>query len=329
MQEEFRMKRIVVLVLALLILAGIPLVAQPKYPTKPITMVCPWSSGGGTDRTARYMAEALSKELGVPVNVVNKTGGSGAIGHSEVLTAAPDGYTIVNITFELNTFKYLGYADITPAHLIPLFQFNEDAAALSVKADSPYKNVKDLLDAVKAKPAGTFLFSGSTIASAWDLPRIQMLMAAGISPKSVKYIPTQGGAAPAITELLGGHVDVVTCSYPEIAAQVAAGTVRTLATFSDERNPMFPEIPTLKEQGVDVSGGTWRGFAVPLKTPDHIVKILEEAFKKITDTKEFKDFMVKNQFGVKVRNSKEFGAFLNSQFAVLKNVMDEAGYLKK
>ena len=216
------MKRILVIALAIMTIVGIPLAAQAKYPTKPITIVCPWSSGGGTDRTARYMAEALSKELGVPVNVVNKTGGSGAIGHSEVLTAAPDGYTIVNVTFELNTFKYLGYANITPSMLIPLFQFNEDAAALSVKADSPYKNVKDVMDAVKAKPAGTFLFSGSTVASAWDLPRIQLLMAAGISPKSVKYIPTQGGAAPAITELLGGHVDVVTCSYPEIAAQVEA-----------------------------------------------------------------------------------------------------------
>ena len=275
------------------------------------------------------MAEALSKELGVPVNVVNKTGGSGVIGHSEVLTAAPDGYTIVNVTFELSTFKYLGYANITPSMLIPLFQFNEDAAALSVKADSPYKNVKDLMDAIKAKPAGTFLFSGSTIASAWDLPRIKLLLAAGISPKSVKYIPTQGGAAPAITELLGGHVDVVTCSYPEIASQVDAGTVRTLATFSEERNPMFPQIPTLKEQGYNVVGGTWRGFALPLKTPDHIVKFLEDAFKKITDTKEFRDFMAKNQFGIKVRNSKDFSAFLDSEFAALEKVMDEAGYLKK
>jgi tripartite-type tricarboxylate transporter receptor subunit TctC len=323
------MKRILVLALAIMTIVGIPLAAQAKYPTKPITIVCPWSSGGGTDRTARYMAEALSKELGVPVNVVNKTGGSGVIGHSEVLTAAPDGYTIVNVTFELSTFKYLGYANITPSMLIPLFQFNEDSAALSVKADSPYKNVKDLMDAIKAKPAGTFLFSGSTIASAWDLPRIQLLLAAGISPKSVKYIPTQGGAAPAITELLGGHVDVVTCSYPEIAAQVEAGTVRTLAIFSEERNPLFPQIPTLKEQGFNVAGGTWRGFALPLKTPDHIVKTLEDAFKKITDTKDYKDFMAKNQFGIKVRNSKEFSAFLASEFAALEKVMDEAGYLKK
>jgi len=323
------MKRIIVLALVLLVVAGIPGFAQPKYPTKPITIVCPWGAGGGTDRTARYMAEALSKELGVPVNVVNKTGGSGAIGHMEGVIAAPDGYTIANVTFELNTFKYLGYADITPTSLMPLFQFNEDAAALSVKADSPYKDVKQLLDAVRASPDGKFLFSGSTIASAWDLPRIGMLMAAGISPKKVKYIPTQGGAAPAITELLGGHVDVVTCSYPEIAAQVEAGAVRTLAIFSEQRDPMFPHIPTLKEQGVNVTGGTWRGFAVPLKTPANIVTILENAFKKITDTKEFKDFMAKNQFGIKVRDSKEFADFMNTEFVALKSIMDEAGYLKK
>lgn len=323
------MKRIVALALVLMILATGTAFAQKKYPSKPITIVCPWSSGGGTDRTARFMADALSKELKVPVNVVNKTGGSGAVGHVAGALAAPDGYTILNVTFEIVILKYLGYADITPSSVIPIFQFNEDAAAVSVKADSPYKDVPSMIAAIKSKPEGTFLTSGSTIASAWDLPRVRMLMAAGIKPGTVKYIPTQGGAAPAITELLGGHVDAVFCSYPEIAPQVAAGAVRTIGVFADKRNPMFPEIPTLKEQGIDVVGGTWRGFAVPNGTPAAVVKTLEAAFKKITDSQEFKDFMAKNQFGIRVRDSKEFTKFMNEEFAGLEKVMDEAGYLKK
>jgi len=324
------MKRMIFLAVILAVLIGVPAFAKdPAFPTKPITIVCPWSAGGGTDATARFVAEMLSKELKQPVNVVNKTGGSGAVGHVEGAIAAPDGYTITNVTFELNTLKYLGYADLSPSNFIPLLQFNEDAAALSVRADSPYKSVKELLDAIKAKPDGTFLFSGSTIACAWDLPRIKMLMTAGINPKRVKFIPTQGGAAPAITELLGGHVDAVVCSYPEIASQVAAKAVRTLAVFADERNPLFPEIPTLKEQGIDVSGGTWRGFCVPLKTPDYIVATLTDALKKVVSSQEFKNFMTKSQFGVKIRVGKDFGDFMNTEFASLKNVMEEAGYLKK
>ncbi len=323
------MKRIVALALVLMVLATGTAFAQKKYPSKPITIVCPWSSGGGTDRTARFMAEALSKELKVPVNVVNKTGGSGAVGHVAGALAAPDGYTILNATFEIVILKYLGYADITPSSVIPLFQFNEDAAAVSVKADSPYKDVPSMIAAIKSKPEGTFLTSGSTIASAWDLPRVRMLMAAGIKPSTVKFIPTQGGATPAITELLGGHVDAVFCSYPEIAPQVAAGAVRTIGVFAEKRNPMFPEIPTMKEQGIDVAGGTWRGFALPNGTPAAVVKTLESAFKKITDSQEFKDFMAKNQFGIRIRDSKEFTKFMNEEFAGLEKVMDEAGYLKK
>jgi len=324
------MKKFMLLLVVFSLVAGIPAFAKdPAYPTKPITIVCPWSAGGGTDATARFIASMLSKELGVPVNVVNKTGGNGAVGHVEGAMAAPDGYTITNITFELNTLKYLGYAQLTPADMIPIFQFNEDPDALSVQANSPIKNVKDLIDTIKAKPDGTFLFSGSTIACAWDLPRVQMLMAAGINPNRVKFIPTQGGAAPAITELLGGHVDAVVCSYPEIAAQVDAGKVRTIAVFSDERVPLYPNIPTLKEQGINVTGGTWRGFAVPLKTPDYVITTLTNALKKITASKEFVDFMNKNQFGIKIRDQKEFTQFLNDQFKTLEGVMEAAGYLKK
>ncbi len=138
--------------------------------------------------------------------------------------------------------KYLGYADLTPENFIPLIQFNEDAAAVIVSAKSPYKNARELLDDVKAKPEGTFKFSGSTIASAWDLPRIQMLMAYGIDPQKVKYIPTQG-AAPAITELLGGHVDVLTCSYPEAAGQIAAGPSKPWPSWQRNGTPISPMFP--------------------------------------------------------------------------------------
>ncbi len=299
--------------------------AEEQFPTKPLTIVCPWSAGGGTDRTARFVAEQLSAELGQPVNVVNKTGGNGAVGHGEAANAAPDGYTIGNLTFEVNTLKYLGYSQVTPNDFIPLAQFNQDAAAVTVSADSPYNTVPELLNAIKSSPEGTFQFSGSGIGTVWDLARIAMLDTYGIDPKRVKYIPSQG-AAPAITELLGGHVDVITCSYPEVAPQVEGGQLKTLAIMADERNPQFSQIPTLKEQGIDWSYGTWRGFAVPLNTPADRVKILSDAMAKVFASDAFKEFMKKNGFGIEMRVGDDFKDFMLDQFNKLADIFKLAGY---
>ena len=116
-----------------------PAMAAKKFPKKPITIICPWSAGGGTDRTARFIADKLHGALGVPVNVVNKTGGGGAIGFSYGANARPDGYTITNLTFEIGTLKWMGYSDLTPSSFKPLMQFNEDASAVIVGKNCKYK----------------------------------------------------------------------------------------------------------------------------------------------------------------------------------------------
>lgn len=322
------MKRAITIFCVLLISAGVLFAGgqqEADFPEKPITIICPWSAGGGTDRTARFVADQLSEVLGQPVNVVNKTGGAGAVGHGAAANAKADGYTIGNLTFEVNTLKYLGYSDVTPESFIPLVQFNQDAAAVTVAADAPYDSVPELLDAVKSQPAGTFKFSGSGIGTVWDLSRIAMLNEYGIDPERVKYIPSKG-AAPAITELLGGHVDVLTCSYPEVAPQVEAGKLKTLAVMADDRNPQFDEIPTLKEQGIDWSYGTWRGFAVPLETPEARIQVLREAILEVVEGDEFKEFMANNGFGIKIRVGEEFGDFMMEQFIGLEEIFELAGY---
>jgi len=302
--------------------------SQEKFPSKPITIICPWSAGGGTDRTARFIAEQLSGVVGQPVNVVNQTGGAGAVGHQAAANAKPDGYTIGNLTFEVNTLKYLGYSDVTPKDFIPLLQFNQDAAAVIVAADAPYNSVSDLLNDIRKKPAGTFQFSGSGIGTVWDLARIGLLNKVGIDPTRVKYIPTKG-AAPAITEMLGGHVDVITCSYPEAAPQIKAGELKCLGIMADERNPQFNDVPTLKEQGIDWSYGTWRGFALPLNTPEDRVKVLQDALVEVVNSSEFKDFMMNNGFGIKIRVGDEFMQFMLEQFAGLEEIFKLAGYGKQ
>lgn len=297
-----------------------------KYPERKIEIVCPWSAGGGTDRTARFVANELQERLGVPVVVSNKTGGNGAVGHSAAANARPDGYTIGNITMELSTISWLGLTDVTYKDFKPILQFNQDYAAVIVSADAPWDNVNELIEAIKEDPSA-FTFSGSGAGSIWDLSRVGMLDTVGVDPKKVKWIPSKG-AAPAITELLGGHIDVITCSYPEAAPQIEAGELKALAIMAPERNKQFPNVPTLKEEGVDWSAGTWRGFAVPEGTPEEVVNVLYKKMKKVTESKEFKDFMSNNGFGVKVRGPEEFKKFLSKDYNRWERVLKVGGYVQ-
>ena len=134
-------------------------VAQ-SYPTRPITMVVPWGAGGGTDATARIVAALMEKEMGQPVNVVNRTGGNGVVGHSAIATAPADGYTIGMITVEISMMHWAGLTELNPKEYTPLALMNIDPAAVTVRADAPYKTVNDLMNAVKANP-GKFKASGT------------------------------------------------------------------------------------------------------------------------------------------------------------------------
>lgn len=321
------MKRLLIALIVASVVGGVVFAGgeQEEFPTKPIQIICPWSAGGGTDRTARFIADQLSARVGQPVNVVNRTGGAGAVGHQAAASADPDGYTIGNLTFEVNTLSYLGYSDVTPADYIPLLQFNQDAAAVIVSADAPYETVNDLIEDIRAKPAGTFSFSGSGIGTVWDLARIGMLDKVGIDPNKVKYIPTKG-AAPAITEMLGGHVDVITCSYPEAAPQIEAGELKALGIMAEERNPQFSNVPTIKEQGIDFSYGTWRGFALPLETPDNRVVYLQTQLLDVVESEDFEEFMANNGFGIKIRVGEDFGDFMMEQYRDLEDIFELAGY---
>ena len=320
---------IIVVTALCFVVAGLnPAMAAKKFPKKPITIICPWSAGGGTDRTARFIADKLHGVLGVPVNVVNKTGGAGAVGFNAGANAKPDGYVITNLTFEIGTLRWMGYSDLGPEAFRPLMQFNEDASAVIVGKDSKYQSVKQLLDDIKSKPAGTYQFSGCGIGTVWDLARIGMMNNYGIDHNKVKFIPTKG-AAPAVTELLGGHVDVITCSYPEASPQIDAGNLKALAVMAETRNAQFNHVPTLKEQGIDWAYGTWRGFAVPKGTPDDAADILVDAFKKIFSSDDFKTFMNNNGFGIKMREAKAFGEFMAAQHKGLEEIIKLAGYGKK
>ena len=294
-------------------------------PSRPVTLICPWAAGGGTDRVARMVATLLEKDLGQPVNVVNRTGGGGAVGHTAGATADPDGYTFTIVTVEIAMMHWMGLAQVGPKDFTPICQVNFDAAGVQVKAEAPWKTVKELLDEAKANP-GKLKASGTGKGGIWDLARAGMLKTAGIPVDAIPWVPSEG-AAPALQELISGGIQVVTASLPEGQSLIEAKKVRALGIMADERLANFSDVPTLKEQGLNWVMGSWRGFGLPKNTKPEIVAFYENAIKKVYDSAEFKDFMTKNSFGMKWRTSKEFGQFMDETDDTMGKLMKETGLI--
>ena len=302
--------------------------AQAAWPTRPVTVVCPWGAGGGTDATARIVAAILEKNLGQPFNVVNRTGGSGVVGHSAIATAPPDGYTIGMITVEISMMHHQGLTELDPTSYTPLALMNEDPPGVQVNASSPYKNVKELSDAIKAAAPGKLKASGTGQGGIWHLALIGWLQAMGLKPDHVAWVPSNG-AAPGMQDLAAGGIDLVPCSVPEARAMIEAGKARSLAIMAPERNPTFPNIPTLKEEmGIDYSTGAWRGFAAPRNLPADVQAKLVAAHKKVYDSKEYKDFMANRGFGVKWADPQGFAGFMDAADEQMGKAMKAAGLSK-
>ena len=281
--------------------------AEAAYPERPITIIVPWGAGGGTDATGRILASLMEKELGVPVSVVNRTGGSGVIGHSAIATAAPDGYTLGVVTVEIGMMHWQGLTELTYQDYTPLALYNADAAGLQVRADSEWQSAQDVLDAVKASP-GQYKASGTGQGGIWHLALAGMLQEAGIAPDAAPWVPSQG-AAPGLQDLVAGGVDIVTCSVPEAQALLEAGRVKSLAVMSEERNSTFPDVPTLKEAtGLDWTVAAWRGIAGPAGLPDEVSQKLVPLLKQIWEGQEFRDFMAQRGFGLVWRDPEGFRA---------------------
>jgi tripartite-type tricarboxylate transporter receptor subunit TctC len=302
-----------------------PSFAQANYPARPVTIICPWGAGGGTDATARIVAAVLEKEFGQPFNVVNRTGGSGVVGHSAIATAQPDGYTLGIITVEISMMHWQGLTELTPRSYTPLALMNQDPPGIQVKADAPYKTVKELADAIKASPPGKFKASGTGQGGIWHLALVGWLTAMGLKADHVAWVPSNG-AAPAMQDLAAGGLDLTTCSVPEARAIIEAGKARSLAIMAPERNPQFASIPTLKESmGIDYATGAWRGFAGPKGLPQPVAEKLTAALKKVYDSKDYKDFMNARGFGTVWGDAAHFAQFMDEGDAQMGQAMKAAG----
>lgn len=297
---------------------------SPRYPTRTIAILCPWAPGGGSDRVARFLADQLQRELGVPVVVVNQTGGRGFIGHAAGAHARPDGYTLTLATFELCTFQALGIADLSWRDLEPLAQVNGDPAAILVRRDAPWQTLHELLEAARQQP-GKLTMSGTAAGAAWDLARAGLLLAAKLPADAIRWVPSQG-AAPALVELLGGHVDSVCCSVAEALSQIAAGQLRVLAVMGPRRLAEMPEVPTLHELGIDWEVVGWRGLMLPRGVPPEVRKLLAARVRKVVASDAYRQFMQQSGFGIVVREGEDFRAFLAAEERKWQAVIQRVGY---
>jgi tripartite-type tricarboxylate transporter receptor subunit TctC len=269
------MRRIILgLAMALGALPLAPALGQ-QFPTKEVSIIIPYAPGGATDLVFRALAASTQKHLGKAVVVINKAGGGGTVGVVEAQRAKPDGYTLVTAITPLTILPHQVKTTFTYRDFEPIINVVQDPVMFQVQAQAPWKTLQEFLDYAKKNP-GVITVGNSGAGGGVHLIALAFEKAAGVK---FNHIPFAGGG-PSVTALLGGHINAVSVSPPEGIPQVKAGKLRIMALFSEKRMSDFPDVATVREQGVDFALGQWRGLAAPKGTPPEAIRILHDAFKK-------------------------------------------------
>lgn len=279
--------------------------AADALPEGNVNFIIPVAVGGGTDMTFRALAEAAKPHLSRNIVIVNLPGAGGAVGLAQAATKPPNGLNLNSYTSEIFTLPIFAPAPFSGKDFRPIILVNEDPACLVVPADSKYGTLEAFIAEAKARP-GKLSVGNSGFGNIWHLSASALAKKAGIELLQIPY----AGAAPTVQAVLGGHIEAFVASPPEVAPQVAGGKLKILAVMADARNAAFPNVPTLKEKGIDLSIGTWRAIGAPAGTPDEAVKALHDAFAKGMGEKAFVEFM--NQRGLTIRymSTKELSDFV-------------------
>ena len=310
---------------ALAMVLSVGAVVAQSYPDRPITLIVPWGAGGGSDATARIVAQLLEAELGQPINVINRPGGGSVIGHTEISTATPDGYTLGNITTELSMFHWLDQTELSYKDFTPIGLYNADFGGFFVAANSPYKTLQDLVDAIRAD-SGSIPAGGANTGGVNHLSYAALVQAAG--GDKVFWVPSEG-AAPALQLLTSGAIQVAVVQFPEAKALMDAGEIRALATLDTKRNPSFPDLPTVAEASdVNVSMSGWRGLAAPKGLPDDIRAKLVAALEKVVASDQYSEFMAARQFSPAWAGGDDFTTYLADRDASFGEALKAVGLAK-
>ena len=299
--------------------------AQEKYPSRPITIVAPFPPGGVADLTARPVAAAMEQVLKNPVVVVNKTGAAGAVGMAFVANSKPDGY---NLLMALSSISIIPEADklferkpaYTMDQLIPIALISADPTIFVVSADRPWKNVKEFVDDAKKRP-GQISYSSSGVYGTLHMATEMLSHAGGISLKHVPY----SGAGPALTAILGGHVDTLASGPAVVIPHIKAGKLRPLAGWGAKRVASLPNVPTFKELGYDIEFYIWAGLFAPRGTPEPVMKRIRESVRQAVNTPEYKAAMEKLQTPIAYLDAPEFQKFWDKDAKMLAAAIKRVG----
>ena len=299
--------------------------AQPDYPNRSVTMVVPFPPGGVADITARPVAEAMGRFLQQPMVVENKAGAGGGVGMQYVARAKADGYTVLlalsSISIIPEADKVLGRDPMFQLNqLVPIARFTADPTVLAVRADGPYKSVRDLVEAARKAP-GTIAYGSSGNYGTMHVP---MEMLSGVAGAKMLHVPFTG-AGPAVVALLGGQVEALSTGPSTVLGHVKGGKVRVLATWGDARHPALPDVPTLKELGFDAQFSQWTGLFVPAGTPEPVIARLREAARFAVEDANFKAALAKVETPVQYLDQPQFRTFWDGDAKKLADVVKKIG----
>jgi tripartite-type tricarboxylate transporter receptor subunit TctC len=309
---------------ATLLASGVaPAAAADTWPVKPVELINPFAAGAAADIQARKLAEIISRDLGQPMVVRNVTGAGGAIAYNEVNRSQPDGYTLIWFSGAINTLaarKQIAY-DYTA--FVPIAGVGAETVCIAVAKDAPWKTLKDLIAYAKANP-GKVTIGNSGMGSVTHMVPVAMASKAGIQ---VVHVPFGRGVA--VASLMGGKIQASSQHPAEVFSQVKNGDVRILVVSSEKRINIWPDVPTMKEQGVDLEFEQWRGIAAPKGTPKAVVDKLSPLVKKAVESKEWIDFAEGLGSTPQYRAPAVFEKFVGEVDQQTRGIMEEAGLLKK
>jgi len=320
--EELSMRKIVCVVMAsLLALAGFSTV-MAAYPDRPVKLIVPWAAGGDTDNIFRPFAPAFQKAMGGTIVIANVAGASGTVGAREAKNSPPDGYTLYAVHDYIHSTYYTGVSDVAYTDFEPVCLISSTPSVLTASPKTKWSSWQELLNDAKARPGEITV--GATLGSTSHFFPALIEKAAKIKFKYVSY----EGLAPRMNAILGGHIDLTDSNLTQ-KGKVDAGQLKFLAIATEKRSPEIPNVPTLKELGVNVVFSVERGIMVPKGTPADVQAKLEGACAQAVKDPAFAESMKKQGTEVRYLDRKAYAEYLKKLDALNKDLARDLGLLKR
>jgi tripartite-type tricarboxylate transporter receptor subunit TctC len=315
------MRRLMLVVCALALASAAASVGLAAYPDRPVKLIVPWAAGGDTDSIFRPFAQQLQKQLGQTVVVANVTGASGTAGAREAKGSPPDGYTLYAVHDYIHSTYYTGVADVAYTDFEPICSVSNTPSVLTASPKTKWSSWQELLNDAKTRPGQITV--GATLGSTSHFFPALIEKAAGIKFKYVSY----EGLAPRMNAILGGHIDLTDSNLTQ-KGKVDAGQLKFLGVATEKRLADAPNVPTLKELGVNVVYAVTRGVMVPKGTPADVMARLEDACRKSTSEAKFAEDMGKQGTFVRFLDRKGYAEFLKQNDDLNKTLARDLGLLK-